>query len=216
MTTNNEVIICADIGRFSRNQARNNFGWASSDGHLSSDIDQLCEKIAFHLNNSEKICLGLECPLWLPLRDDPALLTSARDEEGNRSWSAAAGACVTVLGIVQSTWIFRRVKDLLKDQEIIAFFNWENFSVATRGVYIWEALVSGNAHGESHIDDAATAVNAFIRKRLEGLQKEKKNDPDRSVVPIIQSALLQANWRIFEDNFNYPVKLVKAEEIDKA
>ena len=95
----NDHICCVDIGSITGG----NFGWAgvsidSSGNQIScdesEDIWKLVDETAERLNNGAKVALGFECPLWVPVRDDPKELTSARAGDGNRPWSAQAGRCL--------------------------------------------------------------------------------------------------------------------------
>ena len=76
----NDHIYCVDIGSIKGR----NFGWAGvsidSRGNQFSrdeceDIWKLVDEIAERLNNGAKVYLGFECPLWVPVRDDPKELT---------------------------------------------------------------------------------------------------------------------------------------------
>ena len=69
---------CADIGSV----AKGNFGWFGLDVRGQElggdDIRELVTSVAERLGASEPVCLGFECPLFLPVDEDPAKLTSAR------------------------------------------------------------------------------------------------------------------------------------------
>ena len=88
------TICCADIGSV----ARGNFGWAGLSGEpdreesSGSDIREFAAFVARSLAAEERVSLGFECPLWIPVADEPCRLTRARRGEGSRAWSAAAGS----------------------------------------------------------------------------------------------------------------------------
>jgi hypothetical protein len=98
------VIYCADIGSV----AQGRFGWARqlvgpARARLAqgTDIRQLAEAAATDLRRGTSVALGFECPLFVPVPDDPMRLTSARRGEGNRPWSAAAGAGSLAVGLTE-------------------------------------------------------------------------------------------------------------------
>src|SRR5215217_6248450 len=89
------AIFCADIGSI----AVGKFDWAgilrgSEPQELvsGSEIAQLAETVADKLNSGVPVALGFECPLSVPISKDPARLTSARNGEGRRAWSASGGS----------------------------------------------------------------------------------------------------------------------------
>ena len=155
-------VFCADIGSIKSG----NFGWAARliDGkRLGGDrIDMLVKALIESINNGHKIALGFECPLFVPIRDDPESLTSARVGDANRAWSAAAGTAALAMGVVEVTWLFTRLKEKLKLTPPV-FFDWDIFDRSSSGVFVWEAFVSGKAKGKNHIEDATLAVEAFLR-----------------------------------------------------
>jgi hypothetical protein len=107
------VIHCADIGSVKNG----NFGWArlaidepSSVCTTGRDIEQFAEGIAADINAGVRVALGFECPLFLPFPNDPEDLTSARPGEGDRAWSAGAGAGVLATGLTETVRILDQVR----------------------------------------------------------------------------------------------------------
>lgn len=93
---------CADIGSV----LKGNFGWAIRDYPAplqevpsEASIIDFADALAQRLQRGRRVALGFECPLFVPLRSDPAELTRARSGEGNRAWSAGAGAGALVTGL---------------------------------------------------------------------------------------------------------------------
>ena len=79
------AILCADVGSV----AKRNFGWAGvlvGSGHQDlgsgSDIVRLAETVADDLNNKVPVALGFECPLFVPIPQDPARLTPPARTKG--------------------------------------------------------------------------------------------------------------------------------------
>src|SRR4051812_33674605 len=107
------AIYCADIGSVQRG----NFGWtrACSDEPAPelrhrSDITSLCDAVINDLTLNVPVALGFECPLFVPITTDPHSLTCARPGEGNRAWSAGAGAGSMATGLTETLWILDRIK----------------------------------------------------------------------------------------------------------
>src|SRR5271167_3182425 len=94
-----------------------NFGWArlavDASGSVCSsgrEIQSFADNIAADINAGHRVALGFECPLFVPVPDDPKHLTSARPGEGNRAWSAGAGAGSLATGLTETVWILDRVR----------------------------------------------------------------------------------------------------------
>jgi len=157
------IIHCADIGSV----AKGNFGWARFDCAeqptctIGQDIRAFAATIATDLNSGHPVALGFECPLFIPVPDDPARLTSARDGEGNRSWSAGAGAGSLATGLSETVWILTQVRQQLTSQAPV-HFRWSPFQQSGVGLFVWEAFVSGDAKSDTHHGDAEFAVNQFF------------------------------------------------------
>ena len=104
------VIHCADIGSVKTG----NFGWArlgvgepNGQCTIGRDIEDFAGGVAADINAGAQVALGFECPLFLPLSEDPTGLTSARPGEGDRAWSAGAGAAALATGLTETVWVSR-------------------------------------------------------------------------------------------------------------
>lgn len=107
------VVHCADIGSV----RRGNFGWArlaidacNTVCNTGCEIRKFTDAIAADLNAGHLVALGFECPLFVPVPEDPKDLTSARPGEGNRPWSAGAGAGSLATGLAETVWILDGVR----------------------------------------------------------------------------------------------------------
>jgi hypothetical protein len=187
-------VFCADIGSVKRG----NFGWAGilHAGHKEiplsgSDMTELAETVATALLQGEKVALGFECPLFVPLCNRPEDLTKVRSGETSPNWIGGVGSTVLATGLPQVSWILRQIKQRL-GQSCIAYLSWEEFNTTPAGLFLWEAFVSGKAKGNNHIDDARRAVDAF---RI-GLPDPRLSDvfSDESVISLIGMALLRTGW----------------------
>ena len=186
----NISIFCADIGSVKRKK----FGWASklanNNVHSGSEIEDFARYIAVEINSGVKVTIGFECPLFVPIREIPQEINSSRIGEGNRSWSASAGACSMATGLVEVIWVMNQLNNLLNFNPKIQF-NWDDFLISD-SIFIWEAFVTASAKGNSHIDDAKMAINCFEKALpnpflANAIQKEE-------IFSIVGAAALRTGW----------------------
>lgn len=205
-------VYCVDIGSIKRR----NFGWAGVSIDESrkqflwdegEDICKLVDEIADRLNNGAKVTLGFECPLWVPVRDDPKELTSARRGDGNRAWSASAGATSLAAGLTECAWILQRIRN--KAPNAKAFLDWDSYQDSGNGLFIWEAFVSGKAKEGSHTRDAKKAVCAFVYA-LPSPEESNAVHPSPQTCSLIGTALLWAGWSSELSLLRQPCIVIKA------
>lgn len=204
-------IACADVG----SEAAGNFGWALQDvpGPLrefpeSGSLEAFAAALVARLRSGVSVALGFECPLYVPLRDNPKELTRSRTGEGNRPWSAGAGCGALATGLVQTTWLLRRLRESLSPQPL-AFFAWHDFVRSPGSILLWEAFISRTAKSNSHHGDAMLAVQAFERALPEP-QRRNLIDED-SVFSLVASALLRAGWSVTTAMLSSPCLCLAAE-----
>jgi hypothetical protein len=196
------VIYCADIGSVCGNR----FGWARvGDGSAvergdGKSIAALVDSVAGDLSGGP-VALGFECPLWLPLPERSARLGKARANEGARPWSAGAGAAVLATGMVQIPWILERLKEKVPATE--AHLDWPTFRQGARGLFLWEAFVSGAAKESTNLPpdmdpdvrDATIAARRFAEEYRESRFKTGVPRVEGSeVFSTIGAALLRTGW----------------------
>ena len=187
----NLVVYCADIGSV----AAGNFGWArrpiDSVTETGTDIQEFADRVAWDLTEDRPVALGLECPLFVPLPDDPTHLAKARRGEGRRPWSAGAGPGALAMGITESAWILRRIRSAVQP-EVKASLDWSEFESRRKGLFLWEAFVSATAKGTSHTGDAVIGIDTFIAglPDIVGINAI----PAESVISLIGLALLRTDW----------------------
>ena len=202
------AICCADIGSVRRGK----FGWASYPEVADADHvspRSLVRYVAERLEANVKVALGFECPLWVPVADEPSDLTKARHGEGNRAWSAGAGAGSLATGLTEVAWILDRIHHEVPRAE--SFLDWEDFKAAANGLFIWEAFVTADAKRESHKDDAQAAVEAF---------RDALPDPSLSnalaamvrIRSLIGGALLWSGWTKDLEKLDEPSIVIKPQE----
>ena len=155
------VVVCADIGSI----GAGNFAWSCSGPRPTerTSPEGLARFVADQLNKEGAVALGFEAPLWIPLPGDADRLGKARKGEHGRPWSASAGATVLATALAQTTWVLRRIRELLPTKEPPVFLSWSAFDGASAGLFLWEAMVTGKAKTPDHLGDAARAVSTFER-----------------------------------------------------
>lgn len=156
------AVFCADVGSVKSG----NFGWARTETgspsvaeYDSSSPRDLADAVAQELLSGRPVALGFECPLFVPVPVVDAALGAARNGEGNRAWSAGAGAGVLATGLVQVAWVLRAIRAHCPEDAL--HLAWADFCASGQGLLVWEAFVSASAKGTTHVDDATIAVAAF-------------------------------------------------------
>jgi hypothetical protein len=211
------TIACADVGSVKSGK----FGWALRDPLRSPDrmqespenasISEFAEEIAGRIGEDRSVALGFECPLFIPVRDDPEDLTNAREGEGSRPWSAGAGSGSLVTGLAETVWMFSQIRDHLGSEPPVTF-DWEEFQDTNGALLLWEAFVSGDSKVGSHSGDAGAAVKSFH----DGLSSadEFPGDIDlideKDVFSLVGASLLRAGWDVGRDILSEPVFVVAA------
>lgn len=155
MALNSIPSICVvDIG----SPRLGNLGWYLYDAfrdvsHSGDDLDAMIAPLQQVLENSS-VLLGLEAPLFVPVRTDLMLATKARAGESPRPWSAGAGAQVLAMNLPIMTYLFQR----LRHDQCSFTMDADAFSGLSGEILVFEALVSGSDKGQSHIEDAQIMV----------------------------------------------------------
>lgn len=200
-------IFCADIGSVKTGR----FGWfgASPDGKPvpGSTIEELGGAVAEQIAGGAKVALGFECPLFVPIRNEPMRLTSARVGEGNRSWSATAGCSALATGLVEVTWLLANIR-ANTPKSTAAFLDWKSFEKADGGLFLWEAFVSGKAKGSGHAHDAEIAVQKFQAAMP---NPELSNAiSEQSVLSLLGAGMLRTGWSTNIKHLLEPCLVIKA------
>lgn len=186
------AVFCADVGSV----RSGNFGWACSlstgeaQDHDSSSPADLAEAVADQLHRGKPAALGFECPLFVPVPASVGRLGAARKGEGNRAWSAGAGAGALATGLVQTAWVLSAICDSCSDAAL--HLDWETFEQAGSGLLIWEAFVTAAAKGRSHVDDAKIAVDAFV-KALPDVRTASTITAERPL-SLVGAAAIWSGW----------------------
>ncbi len=143
-------------------------GWIMAGPQASegTNIDSCVDTLALALD-AGPLALGFEAPMFVPMREHPAKLLSARSGECNkgvsRPFSAAAGASVLVTGLVVVSYVLAKLRR--KVHEGKATLNWNPPPSDPGRLLLFEAFVTDQpkTRDPRHIDDARLAVAAFQR-----------------------------------------------------
>ena len=204
------VIYCADIGSVPNRK----FGWARDEADDvaierhpgGTDIGDLVSAVVADLGSGRTVALGFECPLYVPVPEQPLKLGTARPGEGNRSWSAGAGAGALATGVVEVAWILAEVRRNAAGARV--HLGWHAFAAASSGLFLWEAFVTGRAKAATHIDDAAVAVAAF-RDALPDPSAANAVSAERPL-SLLGTALLWSGWSNDAEVLHVPCLVIKA------
>lgn len=211
------IVYCADIGSVSRG----NFGWARLAADepratctTGSDIEKFADLVAVDLNAGSHVAVGFECPLFVPVPEAPNGLTSARPGEGNRAWSAGAGAGSLATGLTETVWILDRVKKRVS-MATATFAKWRPFREAAGGLFVWEAFVTRAAKTDTHHGDAELAVISF-RDSLPDPEQGNAVACDGRIRSLYGAALLQTGWTKDLAWLSAPCLVVRVQPIESA
>tara|TARA_B100000886_G_C20380912_1_gene473886 strand:+ start:367 stop:1041 length:675 start_codon:yes stop_codon:yes gene_type:complete len=138
-----------------------NLGWYLWDATRQrvasgDDLDALFEPL-IQASDQSGVLLGLEAPLFVPIRQDLLLMTKARAGESPRPWSAGAGAQVLAMNLPIMTYLFQQLQ--IRQANLSYCIESTDFTAKPGQVLLFEALVSGANKGSSHIDDAKIMVD---------------------------------------------------------
>lgn len=139
-----------------------NIGWAikfrgqdETGRNLDDFIARFSELVLHHPG-----ALGFEAPLFVPVYRPLSKITSQRNGDAGRPWSAGAGATVTTIGLAVMSHVFEALRADLTGRSFA--LDWRDWS-PEKSILVFEAFVSGAAHagaGDHHLD-ALKAAGAF-------------------------------------------------------
>lgn len=204
------VLHCADIGSVNKNR----FGWArlgvddtEPECLTGTAIELFVEGIVADINAGHRVAVGFECPLFVPVPEDPVHLTSGRSGEKDRPWSAGAGAGSLATGLTETVWILDRIRrQLVVPCDV--HLSWPSFQLGG-GMFLWEAFVTSNAKADTHHGDAELAVQSF-RERLADPEEANAIVCKGRVRSLIGAALLQTGWTTNLEWLALPCLVIRA------
>ena len=197
------AIAAVDVG------SPNNLGLAINQAGFSGGVDKLDEfiqRIATALSGGA-VALGFECPCFLPIREDVADFTKARCGEGNRAWSAGAGANTSALVAPLAGNILRKIRNTAPKARPTFNFRRPANEWCSGDLLLFEAFVSGKDKGETDKEDAEIAVGAFESAARNWPPQSAINET--SVVNLLGAALVASGWDIDRGMLSEPCLVVK-------
>lgn len=207
------AVYCADVGSIKQG----NFGWAREgvpagefERHRGgTEIVDLVDALAEDLDGRLPVALGFECPLFLPVPEDPFRLGAARPGEGSRSWSAGAGTGALATGLVQAAWVLAALRTRRSEDRV--YLDWAAFVTAGAGLFLWEAFVTGKAKATTHVDDATIAVACFTAA-LPDPARSSAVTAERPL-SLVGGAALWAGWTQEVEIVRAPCLVLKADSV---
>lgn len=203
-------VFCADVGSIKQG----NFGWAHAEVPAgdrkwhphSTEIRELVDAIATDLAGGLPVALGFECPLFVPVPEDPMRLGSGRPGEGSRSFSAGAGPGALVTGLVQMSWVLAELRARRPFDR--GFVEWQAFEEEGGDLFLWEAFVTAEAKALTHVDDATAAVRCFC----EALPDPRTANAVTAERPLslVGTAAIWAGWSSDVSLLHDPCLVIKA------
>ena len=165
-------------------------GWVVLDDGaeaFGNDLDAFIEEFSSNCDG-RPAALGFEAPLFVPVRDQARMLTSARHGEGSRPWSAGAGANALAIAVPIVAYTLKRLRLLLPGYKAeVQPGYWERDSLL-----IFEAFVSGSSKAVHHHEDAAIAARVFAAGVGDLGALNAIKEPD--VLSLCGAALIYSGW----------------------
>lgn len=204
------AVYCADVGSIKQG----NFGWAREEaptGEIErhrggTEIVDLVDAVAADLAAGVPVALGFECPLFVPVPEDPFRLGAARPGEGTRPWSAGAGTGALTTGLVQAAWVLAELRKRRPGDRV--YLDWAEFEAAQGALFLWEAFVTEKAKTLTHVDDATVAVACFAAA-LPDPRSESTVTAERPL-SLVGAAALWAGWSDDVELLQAPCLVLKA------
>ncbi len=173
--------------------APKNIGWAILSGDTvehGTDLDEFVVRFAA-ASTGRPSALGFEAPMFIPHGRPMTNLTSQRNGDNGRPWSASAGATVTTIGIAIVSHVLAGLREYGAQRRAILDWNsWPNAD----DLLLFEAFVSGSNHagpGE-HWKDALNAAEGFA-KALPDLDVANAVS-ESEVFSLIGACMIRTGW----------------------
>ena len=155
------------------------------------------------------VALGFECPCFLPLRENAMAITKRRCGEGDRPWSAAAGATTAALAAPVAGHVLWKIRNTAPNARPTFDFRRQAKEWRAGDLLLFEGFVSKNAKGQSDKDDAQITVDAFMKKANSWPPESDIDIVDGRVVNLLASALIATGWDIDKGMVSKPGLVVK-------
>ena len=177
-------VAVVDIGRLE------NLGWAiegSIVNRSGSNIDECIDALTDALDTGP-LALGFEAPMFVPYREDANQLDRCRMGEGDRSFSAWAGACVLAKALVICPYILTGLQRRVPNAN--ATFDWRS-PLSRHDVLFFEAFVTHER--ADHVGCAKLALKKFQEGMKEPATLRSDID-EQSTLNLLGAMLVRTGW----------------------
>ncbi|WP_411149196.1 hypothetical protein [Streptomyces sp. A30] len=215
-------VVGVDIGSV----ALGRFAWAALDvpelslAGQGSDPETAVQALNTYLTSGGRAALVLEAPMSVPVpstdrADGWQALGRARSGEGNRPWSAGAGAGVLATGVAQAAWMLGRLAEVAPGTT--ATTQPDRWAAAHGPrLLLAEALVSGTGKpvptaSGPHAADAEAAARALAERleNLPALASDVRCAPHRPF-NLLAAGAMWARLDIRPDELHMDVSVLRA------
>ncbi len=218
-------MVAVDIGSV----RTGSFAWAAvdvpQDGPLpealagfGSDPATAVEAVADGLVGGGCAVLALEAPMAVPVPGDWALLGKGRAGEGNRPWSASAGAGALGTGLVQGAWMLAELGRVVSGLSVTTQVRrWGAGRPGAARLLLVEAFVSGAGKPVAtvlgqHAADAEAAARVVAERLVGGRESDVVCAPQRAF-NLLAAQALWAGLDIGDDELGLDVLVVRARPV---
>jgi hypothetical protein len=200
------------------------FAWAVVDApgdkvsDAGDDPEGAVTGLVDALQGGSRVALALECPLTVPVpsgaRDQWRLLGQARRGEGNRAWSAGAGAYALATGLAQGAWICDRVVERVGS--ITATTSVDQWHAGSAQLLLAEAFVSADGKPVAvptgqHAADAAAAAILLWQMLSGGVGQSDITCAPHGAFNLMAAMALRAGLKINPDEQHGEILVVKVK-----
>lgn len=179
-------VAAIDIGKVA------NLGWVIFGPNVSergTNLDQFinCCDRAMKLG---PVALGFEAPMFAPWRSEMGTLDKGRQDENDRSFMAAAGACVLAKALAIVPYIVQNLHRT--NREAAPTFKWRE-PLHNNALLLWEAFVT---HQAGHVDDIGCAELAARRfaKGMETPRDFSSAIREPQTLNLLGAMLIRCQW----------------------
>lgn len=228
-------VVAVDVGSV----RTRSFAWAAVDvpeparqvpevlAGYGTDPATAVESVVEALAGGGCAVLALEAPMSVPVPADWTLLGKRRAGEGNRPWSASAGAGALGTGLVQGAWMLselgRAVPGLAVTTQVrrwAAGTEWPGGAGLGARLLLVEAFVSGAGKPVAtvlgqHAADAEAAARAVVERLGSGDGTDVVCTPHRAF-NLLAAQAMWAELEIWADELGMDVLVVRARPVDGA
>ena len=179
-------VAVVDIGKVT------NLGWAIEGPSVTqSGIDiEICIEFLAKAMQVGPLALGFEAPMFVPYGRKNCDLDKARVGEGDRAFSASAGACVLTKGLVIVPYILEGLR-----RHAVASrptFKWRE-KLSAGDLLLFEAFVTHVGESVGHVECAQLAIKQFPKKWEERAARESAVEEPHSL-NLLGAMLLRMGW----------------------